>query len=459
MRGWAISLVVLVLGAGVWFLGPWSDTAPELGDPVDGDPAAKSSAENEPRPDDLAARSRTRIPDRRRDTSDVDTRFTVPVELLAFVVDEQGTETRRLDGFHVRLTAADGAEVLRVDAAKSGHKLRLGVGSYVLHVSMAKHIAPAPAEFAITEASRPFTLRFPFHDATAILQLEVLHQTTKARVENCRLTIETHVPGESQPKVRFVPRADTNPISIQAALGQKLVVRVEAKGFAPSEPVAVEFDGSSDKVERQVFLTPTMKFTGVEFHVTDETGATVQNVSVFAEMRQPDRTYKRLWRRRHGNATGIYKLPEFAPGDYRIELRSIDADGAPTLHLAHEFEFQITGNEHILRPIVLPIGGTIELRLTDTLGNTIGKDVSIELTHPDGKVRESLWRPLVDGKPDLKSAISADFLAKDGHARLDQAIPKGPYKIKLRWDDGPEVIEHLMVRSGEVFILDRQLSK
>jgi hypothetical protein len=455
MRGWAIGLLVVVLGVGVWMLEPWADDTPELGDPGEAEAEAKVP---EGEADPLSSSIERTQANPERDISETGKPFTVLVELVAYVVDRRGVEEKRLDGFQFRLSDGYGTEITRADAVDSGHKLRLGVGSYVLHVAMGKKIAPAPARFTITAESEPVALRFPFSDAEAVLSLEVLDVTTKSRIENYRVTVVTHVPGESQPKIRFVPRAESNPLPITSARGHKLVVKVEAMGFDPAEPLIVSFDGTADKIKRQVFLTPSMKFAGVEFHVTNEAGQAIPHLAVLTEQKS-ENSFEELWRRRKSDPKGVYKLPGLAPGVYRTELQSVDGEGIPTMYLAWRFEFHLTGNEHIREPVVLKPGGMIELRLTDSGGNSIGRNVAIELTHPDGKVRESVWRPIVDGKADPKAILSADHLGRDGHARLDRSLPPGLYKITLRWEDGPAVVVHMTLHARDVYVLNRQLSK
>ncbi len=457
MRGCAIGLLAVLVAGTAWLLAPRGNDDVVITEPDSRpSPTADDKPEEPPERSDLAGSKSTGAED---PTAVPTNAFRVPITLIAHAVDKEGLAGPNLNGFGFRLTTDRGDLMVAEQSVFSGYVLKLGAGSFELHATMADRIAAGPTKFTITRSSTPITLRLPFRTAETVLALEVLDQATKARIAQFRLTIETVEPGSTQVKTRFVPKPDANPYSIEAERGQKVVVKIEAEDYEPAKPVTVTFDGKADKLEHKVFLVAAMKFTGVSFDVSDRANHKIPHLLVTAERRDETDRYRPLWRRRSNREQGDYKLPSLAPGHYRVELRSVDQDGIPSLHLPHRYEFRFTGNEHIHEMVALESGGGIELRLTDLNGRTIGKGVTVELTLPDGQVRESVWWPVIDGQPDPKLVRSADHLVQDHPARLDPCVSPGSYSIKLQWNDGPAVKRAVLVRAGETTVVAVQLSR
>ena len=455
MRIWVVLLLLLLVAAGGYLaFFPGAATRTQL-DPGSGE---ETGAEGAEKPVPPQSGDRARLPERAPGATPT-VPSTLPVTLVAI-----GRRDIRLDRFTYRVTR-DGSEkagsksvVVVEGEAKSGHVLQLREGHYTVAMSHPEYTAPPPARVTITRDSPPLTVQLQMRPLEAVLVLEVLDQADNRRLTRYRATIVTHVDGRP-PQTRFEPRPETNPLRIEGASGARLVVTVEAEGYTPAKPVDVTFDGLARKVERQVFLARKVRFTGVELRVHDEAQRPIRRIEVVADVRQPDGRYRNAWRRRKAAADGTFRLPDLLPGHYKLNLRSVDDKGVATLHLGHDFEFDFTGTEHILEPLTLDAAASIRLKITDARGKVAGTDVAIELEHPDGKVRGSLWQPIVDGQPDPSAPLSENHLVRNCAARLYGTLPAGRYVLRLRRRGDDVVTRQLDLVVGKITDVAVQLSR
>jgi hypothetical protein len=235
------------------------------------------------------------------------------------------------------------------------------------------------------------------------------------------------------------------PLTVSSAPGHRVEVRVEAEGFGPAEPIAVEFTAETPEVRRQVYLAPLMRFTGVELRVRDAAQRPIPHLNVTARRlvagagadAGADAEPRFVWSRTAAAADGNYRLPELGPGVYSLEIVSVDAAGEPTYHVPHTERVEYGDGQHIITPVTLAYGAMVELTATDGQGRTIGTDVRVELVHPDGERHRSIWQPLLDGKPDREATLGVDKLVRDAPARLYRCVAPGRYTLTARWGQGP----------------------
>ena len=101
----------------------------------------------------------------------------------------------------------------------------------------------------------------------------------------------------------------------------------------------------------------------------------------------------------------------------------------------------------------------LELRVTDPTGTQIGKDVAVEVRHPDGEVREVIWRHVSQGKSGGHNRLGRDTLTMNAPARPYRCLPGGSYALKLRWGAGPPQARNVDLIPGEVRVVEVRLSK
>ena len=101
----------------------------------------------------------------------------------------------------------------------------------------------------------------------------------------------------------------------------------------------------------------------------------------------------------------------------------------------------------------------LELRITDLSNHVIGKDVWVELTHPDGQRREALWHAILAQKRDGHTNLGANRLTADAPAQLHRCLPGGRYHLKFQWGQGEPRERYVELANGRRSLLQIQLSK
>lgn len=451
MRGWLIVLVLAVLGGGsyLWYSGS------------DSDPLALPNEESRTVESDQLADplrgGRAELPGV-AEAGEAKGSDSKTFRSVVTVIAVDAETRRRLRGFEIQL-ARTGGETETIPVESDRHELRLATGSYVLRATRPDCESPGAAEFSITGSSPPVTIRLPFTPFEAALHLRVVDKANLLPLARFRATVVTFDGDAKQGLTEFLPDCRRQPLVLPAKVGQRLVVTIEAEGFTPAEPVAVRFDGEQRKHQKQVVLAAQMKFAGIELRVTDIAQRVIPRLNVVARALVPGQPDKILWDRTRQAEDGKYRLPDLKPGRYRLELCAIDEAHQPTFHLPHSVTLEYFDGQHIIEPIRLQPGGMIELRVTDQAGRAIGKDVWIELTHPDGQVRESIWRPILADKPDGHVNLGADKMTMDAPARLHRCLPGGNYVLKLRWGRGQPVERSVRIDGGRLNLVEVRLSR
>lgn len=452
MRGWFIVLILGVLVAGFYF---WYATSGDVRTPVSSiDPRVDETDRTaDPLRDD-----RAEVPALAKSEAAGNKPAARPLrsEVTLIAID---SETRRaLRGFEIQL-ASNGRNPQPIAIESDRHTLHLLPGSYVLNATRPDCKSPDSSEFKIKRSSTPAVIYLPFTPFEAILQLTVADQTTRQLLAHFRATVLTFDSGSKQGHTEYLPNRRQQPLVLPAKVGQRLVVRIEAEGYTPAEPVEVRFDGSQRKIKQRVFLAVQVRFAGIELRVTDPGQQPIPRLNVVARTFVEGDTTKILWDRTREAKDGKYRLPDLQPGKYRLDISSVDVDHYPTLHLPDTRTIEYFDGQHIIEPITLQPGAMLELRTTDQVGRMIGKGVWVELTHPDGQIRESIWRPVATARVDRPIRLGANKLTMDAPARLHRCLPGGRYILKLQWGRGEPVERIVQLTSGHQSLLEVQLSK
>ena len=451
MRGWFIVLILSVLGGGFYF---WYSAMADAHLPVSNiDPVADAPD----RTADPLRGSRAEVPETPETVAPKDRPDSTgrPTEVTLIAID---SETRQaLRGFEVQV-ASGGGKSQPVAIESDRHTLRLLPGSYVVNATRPDCQAPDASEFKITRSSTPTTLYLSFTPFEAILELTVADQTTRQPLSRYRATVRTFDGDSKQGHTKFLPNRQQQPLVLPAKVGQRVLVNIEAEGYAPAELIEVRFDGTQRKIVRRVLLTVQARYSGIELHVSDLAQRAIPRLNVVARSLGTTGSPKLLWDRTREAKDGKYRLPDLKPGKYQLDISSVNADHHPTLHLPHTQAIEYLDGQHIIEPITLQPGAMLELRTTDPAGRVIGKNVWIELTYPDGQMRESIWRSVLDGKMDKYIRLGANKLTMDAPARLHRCLPGGRYTLKLQWERGEPVERIVQLTSGRQSLVEVQLT-
>ena len=443
MRGLLLLLLVVAVAGGlILVLVP--DPPAELARlENDTTPAAVGSA------DDIAAEEIGRVRDDtgRNRTGSKEDESTLPNTVPVTVIVRDARSQEPILDFQFTI---EGIDTELVGEGIQAGRVNLPIGAYTLLVRSEGFVPADPKPFVVPGGSSSVEVVLELRAVAATVLLEVLDQSGQP-IKPFNVTIRSFVGTSTAPTTEYLPAQEDNPLTIHADLGTRLELVVEAQGYTPADPIEVRTGGvaASEPHRVQAFLAAQMAFSGVEFRLVDEDSSPVANLEVVTEKLQPDGDYTVLWRRRSRNDTGVYRLPDLAPGRYRMRLRPTDQDWITTFHIPLIEELEITGNEHVIKPLTVHLGGTIHLTVTDNLGNTIGAGVRVGLRYPDGEIRTSLWRSFVEGQPnDDQVPLTEDHLREATPARLVDPVPAGGYALELRWGTGPVVVQPVRITPG-----------
>ena len=443
MRGLFLLLLVAAAAGGLFLvLAPEPPT--ELARPED--QAAPAGDETG---DDMSAGGpdRVRLDSERNSLDRTDDRPTVPVSMI---VRDARTQKAILD-FLYTIEDAD-ADTVAIGEGAQSRRVDLPSGTYTLFVRRGGFVPADPKTFSVPRGSPGIEVEQELSAVAATVLLRVMDQNSQRPITPFNVTVRTYVDGTTAPVTEYLPAQEDNPLTIHTGFDVRLELVVEAPGYTPGEPIEVRAGelSAADPHNVSAFLSANMEFSGVEFRLVDENSLPIDFLEVVTEKLLSTGEYATLWRRRSKNDTGVYRLPDLAPGQYRMKLRPTDESWVGTLHVPHIEELEITGNEHVIKPLVVRLGGTILLTVTDDLGNTIGEGVSLGLRYPDGEIRSSLWRSFVEGQPeDDEVPLTQDHLRAATPARLVDPVPAGGYVLELRRGAGPVTARPLQIVTGE----------
>ena len=374
-----------------------------------------------------------------------------------------------LRGFVVRLEAA-GSEAQTITVESDRQIVLLGPGTYTAHATRPDCEALDPSEFQVPEAGTATTHHLLFRPFEAFLRLSVLDRASREALPRFRATVQSFAEGSERGQTEFLPNQQQQPLVLPAKVGERLLVQVEAEGYIPIDPIEITFDGSQREVVREVSLSATAPYSGIELRVTDLAQRPIPRLNIVArDLNQGDTgsrgAGKILWNRVWDgklSKDGHYRVPDLQPGTYQLDLTSVHTElraHQPTLHLTHSLTIEYFEGQHIVRPVTLQPGAMLELRVTDLTGEPIGKDVAVEVRQPDGTVREVIWHHVSLGKSSGHNLLGRDTLTRNAPARLYRCLPGGQYTLKLRWGGGQPAVRTVHLTNGEIRVVEVQLGK
>jgi hypothetical protein len=276
-----------------------------------------------------------------------------------------------------------------------------------------------------------------------VVALDVLDRATGLPVPTFRYLLDT--PG--------APRADREVAGAHTELvlphGSVTTLRVEANGYVPAAPIALEFAPAEMRRAVRVPLEPAPVAVGVTLDVRDPAGQPVSRVKVRALWRAldtaADAPFEPAWERSSQSADGRYRLPDLAAGSYRLHVSAIDADFQPLPLVPHVAALTFYGSEQVEVRVDLAPGAIVTLELRDAAGNPLGRDVAMRLEDHAGTAIETRWRWRADAE--ILEAI--DMLPNAGRCTLVDPLPPGRYELLTRRGDGPVVRHPFVLAAGQ----------
>lgn len=452
MRGWSIVLILSLLGVGFFFWNSYLGTEHGPLPTVD-----QPAGETDFIPDPLGG-DRREMSGQQKTPADKETHGSQAFRASVTILATDSASKQALQGFEVQILAA-GRPPESVVVPSDRHTLKLPAGTYTLLAKRADCKSVKPVKLTITQTSEPTTIQIAFTAFEATLRLRVIDQATQQELSRFRATVRTFEGDSKQGLTKFLPNQQQQPLVLPASAGQRLEVLIEAEGYTPAKPVEVFFDGTRHKRERDVFLAAQMKFAGIELQVTDASQQAIPRLNVRLRSVVNGEPKQLVWDRTREAKDGTYRLPDLQPGSYQLQLTSVDKDHRPTLHLTNTQSVEYFDGQHIIRPVTLASGAMLELRVTDGSNKVIGKDVWVELTHPDGQQRETIWQAILAQKRDGHTSLGANKLTADAPAQLHRCLPGGRYDLKIQWGQGEPVERLVELTNGRRSLLQIQLSK
>lgn len=223
---------------------------------------------------------------------------------------------------------------------------------------------------------------------------------------------------------------------IELAAGARRTLRVEADGYAPSEPIALELAPGETRLPLRVPLERAGIATGVRFVLRRaDTLEPVPRVEVRANLREhgaAGATFRELWHRRSENPRGEFELPELPPGRYAFDLQALDADGraAALLPVTHELDW--FGAEAFEVPLDLQPGVRLALTVVDAAnGEAIGERFGAWLTDAADRPVPLRWLHRDGGRV----LAGADALPASARCEVESPLPPGRYTLHVAHRD------------------------
>lgn len=452
MRGWSIVLILSLLGVGFSFWYSYSGT--EHG-PLPN--AEQPAAETESTPDPLSG-DRREMPGQKKTPAGNQARASQAFRSAVTILAIDAANRQALQGFEVQVLAA-GRPQDSVVVPSDRHTFQLPPGTYTLLAKRADCEPAKAVKLTVTRSSEPTTIQVAFTAFEATLHLRVIDQATQQELSRFRATVRTFEGNSKQGLTEFLPNQQQQPLVLPAKVGQRLEVIIEAEGYTPAKPVDVRFHDTNRKIEQDVFLATQMTFAGIELRVTDAAQQAIPRLNVIVRSLVNGEPTKLIWDRTRDAEDGTYRLPDLQPGPYQLQLTSVDKNHRPTLHLTNTQSIEYFDGQHIIKPVTLTSGAMLELRVTDLSNKLIGKDVWVELTHPDGQQRESIWQAILVQKRDGHTNLGANKLTADAPAQLHRCLPGGRYHLKFQWGQGEPTERFVELTNGRRSLLQIQLSK